>query len=207
MTSSYRARLVAARLSREAHVEAFGGSAQTQVQYCKAHGINATTFSGWLRSARATTTIALMANAAVPRDEKQAIAQRVPDAVKRVGVCADAPLTALAVRIEAATNTVTTNTVTTRIATARAVSAPACPTLVVRGLGGWAIDIDASEPACAAVAALLHALDRAERQMQTQTQTHAQMSPAATHTPRPPPGYRDESHRSRTQPVTAGPSA
>ena len=204
MASTYRARLLAARLSREAHAEAFGSSAQTQVQYCKAHRINATTFSGWLRSARATTTIALMANAAVPRDEKQEIAQRVPDAVKRVGVCADAPLTALAVRIEAATNTVTT-----RMSTARAVSAPACPTLVVRGLGGWRIDIEASEPACAAVAALLHALDRAEgqMQMQTQMQTHAQMSPAATHTTRSPPGYRDESHRSRTQRVTARPSA
>ena len=196
MASTYRARLVAARLSREAHVEAFGGSAQTQVQYCKAHGINATTFSGWLRSARAAATIALMANAAVPSDEKEEIEQNSPDAV----VCADAPLTALAVRIEAATNTVTTHA-----PTARTVSAPACPTLVVRGLGGWRIDIEASEPACAAVAALLHALDRAEGQIQMQT--HAQMSPAATHPPHPPPEYRNESHRSRTQRVTARPSA
>ena len=145
-----------------------------------------------------------MANAAVPRDEKQEIAQRVPDAVKHEGVHADAPLTALAVRIEAATNTATTHT-----RTARTISAPPCPTLVVRGLGGWRIDIDASQPACAAAAALLHALDRAEgqMQMQTQMQTHAQMSPAATHTTHPPPRYRDESHRSRTHRVTARPSA
>ena len=189
MASTYRARLLAARLLREAHVEAFDSSTQTQVQYCKAHGINATTFSGWLRSARAATTIALMANAAVPRDEKEEIAQRVPDAVKREGVCADAPLTALAVRIAASTNTVTTPP-----PSARTVSAPACPTLVVRGLGGWAIDIDASEPACAALAALLHALDRAEGQTQT-------------HTTHPPPGHRDESHRSRAHRVTARPSA
>ena len=86
--STYRARLAAARLSREAHVEVFGGSAQTQVQCCKARGINATTFSGWLRSARvATATITLMANAAAPRDEKNERAQHSPDAVVR----ADAP--------------------------------------------------------------------------------------------------------------------
>ena len=181
-------------MSREAHVEAFGGSAQTQVQYCKARGIKATTFSGWLRSARAATTITLMANAAVPSDEKNERAQNSADAV----VCADAPLTALAVRIEAATNTVTTHA-----PTARTVSAPACPTLVVRGLSGWRIDIEATVPACAAVAALLHAIDRAEGQ----TQTHAQMSPTATHTTHPPPGHRDESHRSRAHRVTARPSA
>ena len=196
--STYRARLVAARLSREAHVEAFGGSAQTQVQYCKARGINATTISGWLRSARAATTITLTPNAAVPRDENNEIEQRVPDAVKREGVRADAPLTALAVRIEAATNTVTTHA-----PTARTGSAPACPTLVVRGLGGWAIDIEATVPACAAVAALLHALDRAEGQ----THTHTQMSPAATRTTHPAPGDRDESHRSRAHRVTLRPSA
>ena len=195
MASTYRARLVAARLSREAHVEAFGGSAQTQVQYCKERGLNATTFNGWLRSSgAATATITLMANAAVPRDEKNERAQHSPDAVVR----ADAPLTALAVRIEAATNTVTTHA-----PTARTVSAPACPTLVVRGLSGWRIDIEATVPACAAVAALLHAIDRAEGQ----TQTHAQMSPTATHTTHPPPGHRDESHRSRAHRVTARPSA
>ena len=193
--STYRARLVAARLSREAHVEAFGGSAQTQVQYCKARGINATTFSGWLRSSgAATATITLTPNAAVPRDEKNERAQHSPDAVVR----ADAPLTALAVRIEAATNTATTHA-----PTARTGSAPACPTLVVRGLGGWAIDIEATVPACAAVAALLHALDRAEGQ----THTHTQTSPAATHTTHPPPGDRDESHRSRAHRVTLRPSA
>ena len=192
--STYRARLVAARLSREAHVEAFGGSAQTQVQYCKAHGINATTFSGWLRSARVAATITLTPNAAVPRDEKNERAQHSPDAVGR----ADAPLTALAVRIEAATYTATTHA-----PTACTGSAPACPTLVVRGLGGWAIDIEATVPACAAVAALLHALDRAEGQTQMQTQT----SPAATHTTHPPPGDRDESHRSRAHRVTLRPSA
>ena len=195
--STYRARLVAARLSREAHVEAFGGSAQTQVQYCKARGINATTFSGWLPSSgAATATITLTPNAAVPRDEKNERAQHSPDAVGR----ADAPLTALAVRIEAATNTATTHT-----PTARTGSAPACPTLVVQGLGGWAIDIEATVPACAAVAALLHALDRAEGQ--THTQTHTQMSPAATHTTHPAPGDRDESHRSRAHRVTLRPSA
>ena len=195
--STYRARLAAARLSREAHVEAFGGSAQTQVQCCKARGINATTFSGWLRSSgAATATITLMANAAVPRDEKNERAQHSPDAVVR----ADAPLTALAVRIEAATNTATTHA-----PTARTGSAPACPTLIVRELGGWAIDIEATVPACAAVAALLHALDRAEGQ--TQTHTHTQMSPAATHTTHPAPGDRDESHRSRAHRVTLRPSA
>ena len=193
--STYRARLAAARLSREAHVEAFGGSAQTQVQYCKERGLNATTFNGWLRSSgAATATITLMANAAVPRDEKNERAQHSPDAVVR----ADAPLTALAVRIEAATNTATTHA-----PTARTGSAPACPTLVVRGLGGWAIDIEATVPACAAVAALLHALDRAEGH----TQTHTQMSPAATHTTHPAPGDRDESHRSRAHRVTLRPSA
>ena len=193
--STYRARLVAARLSREAHVEVFGGSAQTQVQYCKERGLNATTFNGWLRSSgAATATITLMANAAVPRDEKNERAQHSPDAVVR----ADAPLTALAVRIEAATNTATTHA-----PTARTGSAPACPTLVVRGLGGWAIDIEATVPACAAVAALLHALDRAEGQ----THTHTQMSPAATRTTHPAPGDRDESHRSRAHRVTLRPSA
>ena len=80
------------------------------MQYCKERGINATTFSGWLRSARAAATITLMPNAAVPRDENNEIEQRVPDAVKREGVRADAPLTALAVRIEAAASIVTANT-------------------------------------------------------------------------------------------------
>ena len=51
-----------------------------------------------------------MPNAAVPRDENNEIEQRVPDAVKREGVRADAPLTALAVRIEAAASIVTANT-------------------------------------------------------------------------------------------------
>jgi len=190
VTSAYRARLVAARLSREAHVEAFGGSGQTQVQYCKDRGINATTFSGWLRSARAAANVAVMPNAAGPRDEKHERAQNSPDAVVR----ANAPLTALAVRIEAAASIVTANT-----PTARTLSAPACPTLVVRGLGGWCIDIEATVPACAAVAALLHALDRAEEQ----TQTHTQMSPAATPTIPPPPRHRDEPHRSRAHRVTA----
>ena len=176
MTSSYRARLVAARLSREAHVEAFGGSGQTQVQYCKDRGINATTFSGWLRSASASATNTGMPNVAAPRHEKDQIEQSVPDAVKRERVHANAPLTALAVRIEAATNTVTTPP-----HAARPLSAPACPTLVVRGLGGWRIDIEATVPACAAVAALLHALDRVEEQ----TQTQAQMSPTATPTIHP----------------------
>ena len=204
MTSTYQARLVAARLSREAHVEAFGSSAQTQVQYCKERGINATTFSGWLHSARAAAAITFTSNAAVPRDEKDEIAQSVPDVVKREGACANAPLTALAVRIEAAASIVTTNT-----PTARSLSAPACPTLVVRGRGGWCIDIEATVPACAAVASLLHALDRAEGQTQTHTHTQTQTptAPAATPTTHPPPGHRDEWHRSRTHSVTARQSA
>ena len=194
MTSTYQARLVTARLSREAHVEAFGSSAQTQVQYCKERGLNATTFSGWLRSVRA----------AAQSDEKDEIEQSVPDVVKREGVRANAPLTALAVRIEAAASIATTNT-----PTARSLSAPACPTLVVRGRGGWCIDIEATVPACAAVASLLHALDRAEGQTQTHTHTQTQTptAPAATPTTHPPPGHRDEWHRSRTHSVTARQSA
>ena len=173
MTSTYRARLVAARLSREAHVEAFGGSGQTQVQYCKDRGINATTFSGWLRNASASATNTGMPNVAAPRREKDEIEQSVPDAVKREREPANTPLTALAVRIDAAANMVTANT-----HAVRPLSAPGCPTLVVRGRGGWYIDIEATVPACAAVAALLHALDRAEGH------THTQLSQATTPTAR-----------------------
>ena len=50
--STYQSRLLAAQLTREAHVAAFGGSGQTQAQYCRDRGLNATTFSGWLRIAR-----------------------------------------------------------------------------------------------------------------------------------------------------------
>ena len=65
--STYQSRLLAAQLTREAHVAAFGGSGQTQAQYCRDRGLNATTFSGWLRIARvaaSATAITLTPSAA-----------------------------------------------------------------------------------------------------------------------------------------------
>ena len=44
-----------ARLARQQHVLAWGGSGLTQAAYCRQHNIDATTFSGWLRHARAGT--------------------------------------------------------------------------------------------------------------------------------------------------------
>ena len=65
-------------------------------------------------------------------------------------------------------STSTSHATTSSHATAHTDSAATRPTLTVRGLGGWRIDIDTTAPACAAVAALLDALDRTEEKTQPQ---------------------------------------
>ena len=148
--STCRSRLLAARLTREAHVAAFGGSGQTQTQaqYCRDRGLNATTLSGWLRIARvaaSATAITLTPSAAAQGHEPDGRAQIAPDTVVRKAVHASGPLTALAVRIEAAMtastspSTSTSHATTNSHATAHTDSAATRPTLTVRGLGGWRI--------------------------------------------------------------------
>ena len=89
--STYQSRLLAARLTREAHVAAFGGSGQTQ--YCRDRGLNATTFSGWLRIARvaaSATALALTPSAAAQGHEPDGRAPIAPDTVVRKAVHAAA---------------------------------------------------------------------------------------------------------------------
>ena len=72
-----------ARLARQQHVLTWGGSGLTQAVYCRQHNLNATTFSGWLRHARAGTA----------RETQLGASGR-----------AQAPLTALAVIVSAETD-------------------------------------------------------------------------------------------------------
>jgi len=124
-----------ARQARPAHVLAWRGSGMTQAAYCRQHHLNATTFNGWLRDARADD----------PRDAQLGASQRK-----------EAPLTALAVIVSpdapALRSTITDTTPRERAA------------LTVTGAGGWQISIDSDSSTASTrktLAALLVEIDHA----------------------------------------------
>ena len=123
-----------ARLARQEHVLAWHGSGLRQAAYCRQHNINATTFSGWLRDARAGDR----------RDGQPGAFQEK-----------QAPLTALAVIISPQADS--------RATTAARHGAPERAGVTVTGAGGWQITIDSGSSAATTIktlAALLIEIDR-----------------------------------------------
>ena len=144
--NGYREKLARARRARTEHVESWRSSGLSQAAHCAAHGINATTFNGWVAAGRnlrqgiatdATKTGA-SASAAVPllaRTEG-----RAPSKLREIAV---RTLTAVPVKLKSET----------------LVSQPKQRMeFTIKGAGGWCIELG-TEISARWLGALLREID------------------------------------------------
>ena len=148
--NGYQEKLARARRERAEHVEAWRSSGLSQAAYCAAHGINATTFNGWVSAGRnlrqgiatdATKTGAsagASAPAAVPP-----LATTEDRAPSKLRVIAVGKLTAVPVNLKGET----------------LASPPKRRTeITIKGAGGWCIELS-TEISTRWLGALLHEID------------------------------------------------
>ena len=144
--NGYREKLARARRARIEHVEAWRSSGLSQAAHCAAHGINATTFNGWVMvDRRARQGIAAggvdkdaSASAAVPP-----LATTEDRAPSKLRVIAVRTLTAVPVKLKGET----------------LVSQPKQRMeFTIKGAGGWCIELD-TEISARWLGALLREID------------------------------------------------
>ena len=144
--NAYQEKLARARQARTEHVEAWRNSGLSQTAYCAAHGINATTFNGWVRASRilrqgvaagAAETDASAAAAAPP------LARTEGGAASKLRKIAFRTLTAVAVNLRGET----------------LVAPPKQRTeITINGAGGWRIEMS-TEISTRWLGALLREID------------------------------------------------
>ena len=146
--TGYQEKLTRARRARTEHVEAWRSGGLPQAAYCAAHGINATTFNGWVMVGRIArqgiaaggvdTDASAGASAAVPP-----LATTEDRAPSKLRVIAVGKLTAVPVNLKGETF----------------VSPPKWRTeITIKGAGGWCIELS-TEISTRWLGALLREID------------------------------------------------
>ena len=146
--NGYQEKLARARQARTEHVEAWRNSGLSQAACCAAHGINATTFNGWVRASRilrqgvaagaAETDASASAEAAAPP-----LARTEGGAASKLREIAVRTLTAVPVNLRGET----------------LVSPPKQRTeITIKGAGGWRIEMS-TEISTRWLGALLREID------------------------------------------------
>ena len=146
--NGYQEKLARARRERAKHVEAWRSGGLSQAAYCAAHGINATTFNGWVRANRilrqgvaagvAETDASASAAAAAPP-----LARTEGGAASKLREIAVRSLTAVSVKLQGEAS----------------VSPPQQRTeITINGAGGWRIEMS-TEISTRWLGALLREID------------------------------------------------